>query len=172
MAAIIGATTEQIKELCNQQETVVAANYNSKTQIVISGTKKGVTVAIEKAKKIGIKRSIMLDVSGAFHSPLMKYARKKLQHIIDNTEFQNPKIPIYQNVDPHPIKNSEKIKLNLINQLENAVKWSATILNMNKNNLNYFIEVGPGKVLCNLNKRINNNSVNKSFKDVISYSNV
>ena len=172
MAAIIGATKEQIDILCNQEQIVVPANYNSDTQTVISGTEKGINIAIEKAKKMGIKRAIILDVSGAFHSPLMKFARKKLKDVIENTEFNNSKIPIYQNVDPNPTKNSKKIKSNLINQLENTVKWSRTILNMNKNNLNYFIEVGPGKVLCNLNKKIINNSFNKSFEDVINYSNV
>ena len=172
MAAIIGATNQQIKELCNHKETVVPANYNSETQIVISGSVKGIELAIKKAKIIGIKKAIKLDVSGAFHSPLMQYARKKIEIVIKKTNFKSSKIPIYQNIDPIPNLDSNTIKSNLIKQLENPVQWYKTILNMNKNNLNYFIEVGPGRVLCNLNKKNINNSVNKSFKDVINYINV
>ena len=172
MAAILGATDEQIKEICNQKEIVVAANYNSNNQTVISGSIEGVNNAIKTAKKIGIKRAIMLNVSGAFHSPLMKFAREELEKVINNTIFKNSEIPIYQNVDPEPIKDINKIKSNLTKQLENSVQWRKTILIMNNNNLNYFIEVGPGKVLSSLNKKIINNSVNKSFEDVINYSNV
>ena len=172
MAAILGATNEQIKEICTQKEIVVAANYNSNNQTVISGSIEGINNAINTANKIGVKKTIMLNVSGAFHSPLMKFAREKLENIINTTTIKNSEIPIYQNVEPEPIIDLNKIKSNLIKQLENSVQWRRTILNMNNNNLNYFIEVGPGKILSGLNKKIINNSVNKSFKDVINYSNV
>jgi len=172
MAAILGATNEQIKEICTQKEIVVAANYNSNNQTVISGSIEGINNAINTANKIGVKKAIMLNVSGAFHSPLMKFAREKLEDIINNTTFTNSGIPIYQNVEPKPITDVNKIKSNLIKQLENSVQWRKTILNMNNNNLNYFIEVGPGKILSGLNKKIINNSVNKLFKDVINYNNV
>ena len=172
MAAVIGANKSQLDKLCNQKETVVVANYNSDNQVVISGTKSGINNAIEISKKIGVKRIIKLNVSGAFHSPLMKFAREKLKNIINNTTFKKPSIPIYQNVDSIPTMCQETIKHNLIKQLENSVQWSSTILNMKNDNYNYFLEVGPGKVLTNLNKKIINNSVNKSFKDVINYNNV
>ena len=172
MAAILGASKEQINELCTQDEIVVPANYNSSTQVVISGSIKGINNAIKKAKEIGIKKSVKLNVSGAFHSPLMRFAREKLKNKIKNIKFQYSQIPIYQNFEPLPITDTNRIKNNLIKQLENSVQWERIILNMNKNNLNSFIEVGPGKVLCNLNKKIIKNSVNKSFKDVINYHNV
>ncbi len=157
MAAIIGANQNQLDIICNQNGIVVPANYNSPDQTVISGELNAINQSIITAKKLGIKRAIKLNVSGAFHSPLMASARQSLYKIIKTINFNHPKIPIYQNVCAKPITDALTIKTNLIHQLEKPVKWIDTIRNINKINNFDFFEVGPGKVLSNINKRINSN---------------
>ena len=171
MAAIIGANSMQIDEICNQNSIVVPANINAPGQIVISGEIDAIKLAIKTAKNLGVKRAIQLNVSGAFHSPLMKSARKSLKEIIDNVYFKDAKIPIYQNVIGTPVTESDKIKKNIIKQLENPVLWSQTITNMVKNGINEFFELGPGKILTGLNKRINNTITNYNI-DKMEHINV
>ena len=154
MAAIIGADSYQLKKICNQDGIVVPANINAPGQVVISGERKAVDAAITTAKKIGVRRALPINVSGAFHSPLMAPVRVSLQESIDSMTFHNAKIPIFQNIHGKPVTNATEIKLNLLNQLENPVLWSPTILNMKKMGISNFIEVGPGKVLKGLNQRI------------------
>ena len=155
MLAIIGANKDQINDICMQGDILVAANYNAPEQVVLSGDTKSINNAVDFCKKIGIRRAIPLKTSGAFHSPLMKSARDSLLEIIESIRFNNASIPIYQNTKPLAEKDGNKIKKNLIDQLENPVYWSTIICNMNKDNNNKdFIEVGPGNVLYKLNKKI------------------
>ena len=154
MLAIMGASEQQIKDICNRGEVLVAANYNSPNQIVLSGDNDSINGAIDYCKQIGLRRVIPLKTSGAFHSPLMKSARSPLIEIIDSIEFQNASVPIYQNTRPIAETNGQKIKNNLIKQLENPVYWDKIITNMDKDNDKEFIEVGPGNVLYKLNNKI------------------
>ena len=155
MLAIIGANKDQINNICIQGDILVAANYNAPEQVVLSGDTKSINNAVDFCKKIGIRRAIPLKTSGAFHSPLMKSARDSLLEIIESIRFNNASIPIYQNTKPLAETDGNKIKKNLIDQLENPVYWSTIICNMNKdNNDKDFIEVGPGNVLYKLNKKI------------------
>jgi len=154
MAAILGADEEQIKEICNQDGIVVPANINAPGQVVISGEVEAVNSAVVTAKSIGIRKAIPLNVSGAFHSPLMIPARKPLSTILDSVEFKNTDIPVYQNAIAKPETNANSIKENVLKQLENPVLWSDIILNMLASGFGEFIEVGPGKVLSGLNRRI------------------
>ena len=167
MLAVLGATKDQIDQICNKSKMLVPANYNSNNQVVLSGDNESIQNAVHLFKEIGIKRVIKLKTSGAFHSPLMKSARNSLTKVIKSIEFKDAKIPIYQNTYPLPETKAENIKLNLIKQLESPVYWNDTILNMKKNNLNIFIEVGPGQVLSKLNKKITDNSNMITF-DMVS----
>ena len=167
MAAIIGANNEQIQSICNQKGIIVIANYNSNKQIIISGEKETITNAIKTGKKIGLKKILPLKVSGAFHSPLMQGAKEKLKNIINKTLFSKSKIPIYQNITGKKEFDSNKIKINLINQIDNPVKWLQTITNMSNDKYNYFIEVGPKNILKKLNIQILENSITKSFEELI-----
>lgn len=160
MAAIIGATNEQIEELCNQSGIVVPANINAPGQIVISGEVDAVNSAIETAKSIGIKRALPLNVSGAFHSPLMSSARENLIEILNSINFGDSDFPIVQNATATAETNGEALKNNLISQLESPVKWSQSIEVINQSGIEHFIECGPGKVLSGLNRRILKNSIN------------
>ena len=154
MAAILGADDDQLKIICNQNGVVVPANINAPGQVVISGEIKAIENAIITAKKIGIRRALALNVSGAFHSPLMTPARQPLLDVIDSIEFNNAKIPVYQNVSASPVTNATAIRDNILNQLENPVLWCDTILNLKQMGITDFYEVGPGKVLKGLNRRI------------------
>ncbi len=154
MAAILGAKDDQLEIICNQDGIVVPANINAPGQIVISGDIKAINAAIKTAKDIGIRRALKLNVSGAFHSPLMEPVRKPLLEIIDSVRFKDAHIPVYQNVSAKPVTDSITIQKNIINQLESPVLWSETILNMKNEGISNFFEVGPGKVLKGLNKRI------------------
>lgn len=151
MAAVLGLEEDRIEALCNTiDEVVVPANYNCIGQIVISGSKKGIDLAIEKLKAAGAKRALKLNVNGAFHSPLMKSAQDALASQIEVTEFNNPQCPIYQNVTAKPSSNIEEIKNNLLNQLTSPVRWTQTIQNMKNSGFDSFVEIGPGKVLTGL----------------------
>ena len=154
MAAILGADENQLETICNQSGIVVPANLNAPGQVVISGEIDAVTNAISTAKEIGIRRALPLNVSGAFHSPLMTSARVPLLEALDSVNFNDAKIPVYQNVNAEPVTKAGELKLNIFKQLESPVRWSEIISNMSRDGFTSFLEVGPGKVLQGLNKRI------------------
>jgi len=156
MAAIVGLDDEVIEKICDEiDDIVVPANYNSPGQLVISGSISGIETACEKLKEAGAKRAIVLQVGGAFHSPLMQPALKELGDAIENTEIKIPICPIYQNVNALPEKDPEMIKYNLIAQLTSPVRWTQTVQNMAKDGVNKCVEVGGnGKVLRGLIRRI------------------
>jgi len=154
MAAIIGADKKQLEMICRQNGIVVPANINAPGQAVISGDKIAVEAAINTAKKIGIRHALPLRVSGAFHSPLMRPAREPLLEVINAVNFMDAKIPVFQNVQAEPVTDNNILRENILKQLENPVLWSDTILNMKKEGISNFFEVGPGKVLKGLNQHI------------------
>ena len=159
MAAIIGLDDKAVEEGCAETEgIVVAANYNCPGQLVISGTVEAVEKACEILKEKGARRAMILPVGGAFHSPLMEPARKELAEAIENTTFSNPICPVYQNVSTTAVTNPEEIKKNLISQLTAPVKWTQSVENMIKDGATLFTEVGPGKVLQGLVKKIDRNA--------------
>lgn len=155
MAAIIGLKDEIIEEICLKIKDVYPANYNYPGQLVISGSISAVELACNKFKKLGAKKIFFLPVDGAFHSPFMNAAKEKLIIAIDNIKFNKPTIPIYQNVSTISENNPEKIKKNLIKQLTHPVQWVKTIKNMIKDGFEIFIELGPGKTLNKMIKKIN-----------------
>lgn len=155
MAAILGLDDRIIEEICSQiHEVVVPANYNSPGQVVISGSVKGIDMAITALTARGAKRAIKLNVGGAFHSPLMESARIDLQQAIEATHFSAPACPVYQNVSAEKVENPDQIKANLIAQLTSPVKWTQTVKNMVRDGASSFTEVGPGTVLSGLIKKI------------------
>ena len=156
MAAILGLADEKVEEICASIDgIVVPANYNCPGQLVISGETAAVELACEKMKEAGAKRALMLAVNGAFHSPLMQPAQEKLAAAIEQTKFRTPMIPVYQNIATKAVTDQEEIKQNLIKQLTGPVKWTQSVQNMIKDGANTFIEVGPGKTLQGLIKKIN-----------------
>jgi len=159
MAAILGLENKIIEDIC--QETngiVVAANYNCPGQVVISGEVDAVKNACEKMSSAGARRALVLPVGGAFHSELMIDAKKELSSAINQTVFNQPSCPIYQNVNGRPELSVEKIKENLIAQLTSPVKWTQSVNKMIQDGCNNFIEIGPGKVLQGLVRKINRES--------------
>lgn len=175
MAAVIGMDKARVKELTQKlssEQIVVAANYNTENQIVISGNIETVKDFIDIAKENGARMAIPLNVSGAFHSPLMKPAREELADKLDSIQITDINIPIYSNVNAKPTRKGSDIKKSLINQLENPVLWFDSINNMVNDKFSKFTEIGPGKVLCGLNKKINKdlftNSI-ESYKELESY---
>jgi len=155
MAAILGLENEAVEKICAEiDEVVVPANYNTVGQIVISGSMKGIEIACEKLKEAGAKRALTLNVGGAFHSPLMEPAKVELEEAINNTTFNTPICPIYQNVNALPTVNPEEIKKNLIAQLTAPVKWTQTVQNMIADGATSFTESGPGTVLQGLIKKV------------------
>ncbi len=155
MAAILGIEDAVVEKICAEiNEVVVPANYNMPGQLVISGSVEGVNLACEKLKAAGAKRALVLPVGGAFHSPLMEPAKQELQEAIMATIFNQPICPVYQNVNALPFTDPDKIKQNLITQLTSPVRWTQTVQNMVKDGATSFIEVGPGKVLQGLVKKI------------------
>jgi [acyl-carrier-protein] S-malonyltransferase len=155
MAAILGLEDSVVEKICNEiEDVVVAANYNSPGQLVISGSIKGVETACVRLKEAGAKRALPLKVGGAFHSPLMEPARIELAQAINETEFNVPVCPIYQNVDAKPVTDPLIIKQNLIEQLTSPVRWTQIMLNMIEDGAGKFIEVGPGTVLQGLIKKV------------------
>lgn len=158
MAAVIGLDDEAVEHVCEQasQQTgkeVVAANYNCPGQLVISGDSTAVPKAVELAKEKGARMAMLLPVSGAFHSSLMKPAYDGLKERLENLEIKKPHCPIYSNYTAQPASDVDEIRANLLNQLMNPVKWTQTLQNMKANGATEFIEVGPGKVLQGLVKR-------------------
>jgi len=177
MAAIIGLDKGKIEEICrqsNEKGIVVPANFNAPGQIVISGEVEAVNYAMNLAKEVGARKVIELNVSGAFHSPLMSNAKEALTNKLNSIEISDANFPIYSNVTAKPVIKSEEIRESLIQQLENAILWQDSILNMINDGVTNFVEVGPGRVLQGLTKRIDRN-VNSSGietnNDVNSYTN-
>lgn len=157
MAAILGLDDKVVEEICASitEEVVVAANYNCPGQLVISGSIEGVNIACEKMKAAGAKRALVLPVGGAFHSPLMLPAQKELEAAIEATHFNEPICPVYQNVTASAVSNAAEIKKNLVLQLTAPVKWTQTVEHMLADGATHFYEVGPGKVLQGLVKKVN-----------------
>ncbi len=155
MAAIVGLADDIVEDICDSiDDIVVAANYNCPGQLVISGSFAGINKACEILTKKGAKRAIKLPVGGAFHSPLMEPAKEELAAAIEATEIKKPVCPVYQNVDAQPHTNPEKIKKNLVAQLTAPVKWTQIVQNMIKDGAASFTELGPGKVLQGLVKKV------------------
>ena len=159
MAAILALDNNIIEQTCKEIEgVVVAANYNCPGQVVISGELNAVKLACEKLSNAGARRALLLPVGGAFHSELMIDAKKELSLAIEKASFNKPICPIYQNVNAKAETSVEKIKENLISQLTSPVKWNQSIDHMIKNGTTQFIEIGPGKVLQGLVKKIDRNT--------------
>ena len=157
MAAILGLADDVVERICEETPgIVVPANYNCPGQLVISGETAAVELACQNMKDAGAKRALMLPVNGAFHSPLMMPAQEKLAAAIHNTKFYKPTMPVYQNITTTAVFDPEEIKLNLIAQLTGPVKWTQSVQNMIKKGATSFVEVGPGKTLQGLIKKINN----------------
>lgn len=155
MAAVLGLEDEVVEKICSEVEgVVVPANYNCPGQLVISGEVDAVNVACEKLKEAGARRALLLPVGGAFHSPLMEPAREELAAAIEATEFKTPSCPIYQNVTTTAVSDPIEIQKNLILQLTAPVKWTQSVQQMVKGGATSFVEVGPGKVLQGLVKKI------------------
>ena len=155
MAAVIGLDDEIVEEVCMQtQGTVVAANYNCPGQLVISGEVKAVELACEILKESGARRALILPVGGAFHSPLMEPAREELAAAIEETVFNDPVCPVYQNVTAKAVADPAQIKMNLIHQLTAPVRWTQTMKQMIADGATEFTEVGPGNVLQGLLRKI------------------
>ncbi len=155
MAVVIGLEDQKTVDICNSiDEVVVPANYNCPGQLVISGSFKGIDMAIELLKAAGAKRAMKLNVGGAFHSPLMQPAKEELANAIENTPFNKPLCPIYQNYSALPSIDPAIIKKNLISQLTAPVLWTQTVQNMIKDGADDFVEFGPGEVLQGLIKKI------------------
>lgn len=156
MAAILGLDDNVVEDVLNEiDEVVVPANYNSPGQLVISGSMKGIDIACEKLKEAGARRALPLKVGGAFHSPLMEPARVNLADAIANTKFRDPVCPVYQNVNAKAVSDPEEIKKNLIAQLTSPVRWTQIVINMLADEATSFVEIGPGKVLQGLVKKVN-----------------
>ena len=155
MAAIIGMEDSQVEEVCKEiDEIVVAANYNSPGQIVISGSIPGIDAAVKKLTALGAKRALKLAVGGAFHSPLMEPARAELEEAIQSAPFSDPICPVYQNVNASPCDDPAYIRKNLVSQLTSPVRWTQTVQKMIADGATSFTEVGPGKVLQGLIKKV------------------
>ncbi len=158
MAAVIGLENNVVENICEITEgVVVAANYNCPGQLVISGEIKAIDLACEKLREQGARRALVLPVGGAFHSPLMEEAKQELENAINNTTFNKPLCPVYQNVTSFAVSDQMKIKENLIAQLTSPVKWTQSIQKMVADGAMNFIELGPGEVLQGLARKINNN---------------
>jgi len=155
MAAVIGLDDEVVERVCAEVDgVVVPANYNCPGQLVISGTMRGVEIAIEKLQEEGAKKAVMLKVNGAFHSPLMKPAEDELREAILATTFNTPTCPVYQNVTAKPSTDVEVIKENLLIQLTAPVRWTQCVQAMIMDGAETFSEQGPGKVLTGLVRKI------------------
>jgi len=156
MAAVLALENSVVENICEEIDgVVVAANYNCPGQLVISGEIKAIDLACEKLKEQGARRALVLPVGGAFHSPLMEEAKQELENAINNTTFNKPICPIYQNVTSFAATDQMKIKENLIAQLTSPVKWTQSIEKMAADGATNFIELGPGKVLQGLVRKIN-----------------
>ncbi|WP_434980727.1 ACP S-malonyltransferase [Daejeonia sp. YH14] len=155
MAAILGLPDEKVEEICKETDgIVVPANYNCPGQLVISGETAAVETACAAMKEAGAKRALILPVNGAFHSPLMQPAKDRLAEAIKATVFRKPSMPVYQNFTATAVTEPDDIKKNLIDQLTGAVRWTQSVRNMIKDGADQFVEVGPGKTLQGLIRKI------------------
>jgi [acyl-carrier-protein] S-malonyltransferase len=155
MAAILSLDDDVVENICAKIDgVVVAANYNCPGQLVISGSNEAVKLACEKLTEAGARRALLLPVGGAFHSPLMEPARIELEAAIKHANFNNPICPVYQNVNAEPVSDPEEIQKNLMAQLTAPVRWTQTMQNMLRDGATSFTEVGPGKVLQGLVKKV------------------
>ena len=165
MAAVLGLENKIVESTCKEiNGVVVAANYNCPGQLVVSGEIEPIHKACELMKDKGARRALVLPVGGAFHSPLMEPAREELANAIENTKFNSPSCPIYQNVSAIAVSDVNTIKKNLIAQLTAPVKWTQSIESMIKDGATDFIEVGPGNVLQGLVRKINREKSTSSAK--------
>jgi [acyl-carrier-protein] S-malonyltransferase len=163
MAAVLGLDDDVVEKICaTTNGVVVAANYNCPGQLVISGEVEAVNAACEALKAEGARRALVLPVGGAFHSPMMEPAREELAAAIENTTFSKPNCPIYQNVTASAITDENEIKANLISQLTAPVRWTQSVKQMIADGATHFTEVGPGKVLQGLVKKINSEAETSS----------
>lgn len=161
MAAVLGMEDAAVEAVCNSidNEIVVAANYNSPGQLVISGSRRGIEIAVEKLTALGAKRVLILPVGGAFHSPLMKPAQDELEQAINEANFLKPICPVYQNVHGKPVTDPEEIRKNLVAQLTSPVRWTKTIESMISDGITEFVEVGASAVLRGMIRKINKDAV-------------
>jgi [acyl-carrier-protein] S-malonyltransferase len=162
MAAILALDDKIVEHIClsitnHDGEIVVPANYNCPGQLVISGSIEGINIACKRMVEAGARRALPLNVSGAFHSPFMEPARIELEAAINATTFNKPSCPVYQNVNAKAVTDPNEIKKNLNAQLTAPVRWTQTIEQMINDGANSFTEVGPGKILQGLVKKINKN---------------
>jgi len=171
MAAIIGLDESLLSEICQKTDTVLA-NINCPGQIVISGAADNIAKAIEMATAAGAKRAIELQVSGAFHSPLMKPAVDGLIKYLEETEFKDPAIPVIGNMTGEPLSTAAEVKTELRNQLTNPVQWQRTVEYIYDKGVPTFIEIGPGKVLTGLIRRINSEARTINLNDLESINNL
>ncbi|MBT5441026.1 MAG: ACP S-malonyltransferase, partial [Candidatus Marinimicrobia bacterium] len=178
MAAVIGLKDEEVIKVCESNSNegiVVAANFNAKAQVVISGESKAIKSIIPLMKEAGALKVIELNVSGAFHSPLMSSAKKVLSDKLLSTNINDSNFPIYSNVTAYPISSADEIQNALIEQLEKPVLWHQSISQMINDGVENAIEVGPGKVLQGLSKRINS-SLNMNsleyLEDIVNFKHV
>ena len=163
MAAVLGLEDKLVEDICAKTEgVVVAANYNCPGQLVISGEVEAINRACEAMKEAGARRALVLPVGGAFHSPMMEPAREELAAAIENTTFSKPNCPIYQNVTASAIIDESEIKANLISQLTAPVRWTQSVQQMIADGATLFTEVGPGKVLQGLVKKIDRSAETES----------
>jgi [acyl-carrier-protein] S-malonyltransferase len=164
MAAVIGMEDTDVERILSliKDEIVVPANYNCPGQLVISGSIKGIEIASQKLTEAGAKRTLTLNVSGAFHSPFMQPAAEELSNAIKSTKFNTGTCPIYQNVTGQSVTDPEIIKKNLIAQLTSPVRWSQSVKNMIASGVTHFTEVGPGNVLQGLIKKVKRDVVTES----------
>lgn len=155
MAAVLGLGDEAIEEVCGRVTAgiCVPANFNSEGQVVISGDRAGIDEAMELAREAGARRVIELNVSGAFHSPLMRPARDGLEAHLESVVFADPRIPVVSNVTAAPVSRGATARDLLVEQLTSPVRWAASVVAMVANGVDEFFELGPGSVLCGLNKR-------------------
>ena len=165
MAAVLGMEDAVVEDVCKgiDSEIVVAANYNSPGQLVISGSKNGIDLAVTKLTEAGAKRVLVLPVGGAFHSPLMQPAQDELEQAIRATSFSVPMCPVYQNVHAQPVTSPEEIQKNLIAQLTAPVRWTQTIERMIADGIDVFVEVGTGAVLRGLIRKINKDAATEGL---------
>jgi [acyl-carrier-protein] S-malonyltransferase len=175
MAAIIGLDPEKIQRACEEASSlgvVQVANFNSPSQVVISGSIAGVEKAVELVKAMGAKRAVPLVVSGAFHSPLMESAREGLEQALNEVEIREARFPVYTNVEANPVTKPEDIKYYLREQLTSPVRWVEIIQNMIRHGASEFYEIGPGNVLTGLLRRINREVVGTTVTDVETLGNI
>ena len=173
MAAVLNTNISKLTDLINSYNgRIVIANFNTEEQVIISGNKDSINEFIQNSKKNNIRKVIPLNVSGAFHSPLMKKARIYLEKFIKSTKFHDSKIPIYQNVCPEKNFNGKEIKKNILAQLDKPVDWLKTIKNMKNDGFNKFIEVGPKSTLTNFNKAIIPNCLTLSSEKTKDFINI